>query len=143
MAYELAWEPHGVALRFSGQISFNDIRDASVGYQSDPRFDGLRYVIADYSDVSGCDAAPGEMDYLWAVDLAAGVSNPRIRQAYVATSPTVIALAMRYMTQEVCAFPTEVFSSLVDARRWLEAEARTAFPPSGLSLLCANRSSSG
>lgn len=122
MAYELAWEPRGVALTFSGQVSFADMRRAGTAYQGDFRFDLVRYVIADYSRISGCDATPAEMDYLWAVDQAARLSNPRIKLAIVATCPAVIGLAMRYMTRESRAFPAEVFSSLGDARRWLELE---------------------
>lgn len=120
MAYELAWEPRGVALTFSGQVSFGDIWNATICYQGDSRFDDLHYVIADYLHVTGCDAAPTEMDYLWALDRAAGISNPKIKKAVITTHPAIIALAIHYKAQEIRAFPTEVFTHLDDARHWLD-----------------------
>jgi hypothetical protein len=120
MAYETTWDSRGVVLSFSGQVSFDDIWSATNGYQGDFRFDSLYYVIADYLRVTACNATLTEMDYLWALDRAAGLSNPRIKQAIVATCPTVISLARHYITQEIRAFPTEVFTQLDDARRWVD-----------------------
>ncbi len=123
MAYELAWEPRGVAITFSGQVSFADICNATIHYQSNSRFDDLQYVISDYLYITGCTANPAEMDYLWALDRAAGFSNPRIKHAVVATCPTVISLARHYISQATRAFPTEVFACLGDARDWLDVGA--------------------
>ncbi|MBI5108218.1 MAG: hypothetical protein HZA62_05680 [Rhodocyclales bacterium] len=121
MAYELAWEPRGVALIYSGLVSFDDIRNATIGYQGDSRFDDLHYVIADFLRVTGCNAKPTEIDYVWALDLAAGISNPKIKKAIITTHPGIIALAAHYKAQEIRAFPTEVFTQVDDARRWLDA----------------------
>lgn len=132
MAYELAWEPRGVVLSFSGQVSFADLRDATIHYQGNYRFDDLQYVIADYLDISGHDGDHAELEFLWALDTAARISNPRIRQAIVATCPSVIELATRYMSQETQAFPTAVFASRDDARSWIAAA------PGGPARLDAN-----
>lgn len=129
MAYELSWEPRGVVLMFSGQVSSDDIRNATIDYQRDFRFDDLRYVIEDYLGITGCDANPAEMDYIWALDVAAGISNPKIRRAVIAACPTVIELRLRYMPQDARAFPTEVFASLGDARGWLDIGADQLLPP--------------
>ncbi len=142
MSYELAWEPLGVMLSFSGRISFDDIHNATVDYQGDSRFDHIRYVIADLSRISGCDVASTDMDYLWAIDRAAKISNPRIRQAVIAAQPEVIALVTHYKTQGTCAFPTEVFTSLDDARCWLGiGEAGWNRPQTDLSRESEARSS--
>lgn len=120
MAYELAWEPRGVALIFFGQVCSDDIWKATIGYQGDPRFDDLHYVIADYLRVTGCLANPAEIDYVWALDRAAGITNPKIKKAVIATHPAVIALENHYKAQEIRAFPTELFTQVEDARRWLD-----------------------
>lgn len=119
MPYKLAWEPQGVLLCFSGQISIADIGSATVEYQGDSRFDFIRYVVADYSQITECNACPADIDEVWAVDLAAKLSNPAIMTVIVTTSPVIIRLANRYLAQDTPAFPVEIFASLGDARHWL------------------------
>ena len=122
MSYELAWEPRGFALTFSGRISFDDIRNATIDHQSDVRFDRIRCVVADFTRITGCDATLSEVDRTWAIDLATGIPNPRIRKAISATFPEVVALVMHYKAQGIPACPTAVSSSLGDARHWLAVE---------------------
>ena len=62
MSYELAWEPRGFSLTFSGRISFDDIRNATIDHQSDFRFDRIRCVVADFTRITGCDATLSEVD---------------------------------------------------------------------------------
>jgi len=75
MGYTLSWEPRGVVLRFSSRVTIRDILSASNTYQGDSRYDELSYVIADYSQITGCDASPTHIDDVWAVDYGAKVGQ--------------------------------------------------------------------
>jgi len=111
MGYTLTWEPRDVVLRFSGRVTISDILNASNAYGRDKRYDELLYVIADYSQISGCDAQPADIDYVWAVDYGAKRSNNKIKKAIVSKDPDVVAMARRYATAPDPAFPVEVFAS--------------------------------
>lgn len=119
MNFELIWEPRGVVIRFFGKISIKEIQEASVAYQSDWRFDGLLYVIADYTEIESCDARPNEIEYVWAIDSGAKYSNHKIRKAIVTTTHEVIQLATHYKNRHGKAFEVEIFPTQADARTWL------------------------
>jgi hypothetical protein len=121
MGYKLSWEPHGVVIRFSGSMTIDDIVNASVEYEADGRFDGLQYVIADYTQITGCTTKPEQIDDVWAIDTGAKISNKNIRKAIVTTSPDVVAMADRYKGAPYCAFPVKCFTTESDARAWLNA----------------------
>jgi hypothetical protein len=110
-----------VILRFAGWVSIRDILNATIEYEQDDRFDDLLHVIADYTQIEGCRADAIDIDDVWAVDMGAMASNKRIRKAIVTTTPEVIALVGRYCDAPDQAFPTRVFSTVADARAWLNA----------------------
>jgi hypothetical protein len=119
MGYTLSWEPRGVVLRFAGRVTISDILSASNAYQGNRWYDELLYVIADYSQITDCDARPTDIDDVWAVDYGAKRSNNKIKKAIVTTSPEVVALARRYAAAPDPAFPVKVFAKEADARAWL------------------------
>lgn len=121
MNYKLIWEPRGVLIQFSGEISINDIYKASIAYQGDFRYDDLSYVIADYSQITRCTARPEDIDNIWAIDTGAKLSNPSIKKAIVTTSDDVIQLASRYKNNQSSAFVVKVFPTQDEARAWINA----------------------
>jgi hypothetical protein len=119
MSFALFWEPEGVVIRFSGVVERTDPKLATVTYEGDPRFDDLAFVIADYSAIAGCIAAPGDMEIVAAMELGAAHTNPTIRKAVVATWPEVIALARHHQRVLQPSVPTEIFATMEEARAWL------------------------
>ena len=51
MAYELVWEDIGVYWKYSGNVSGNEIIDASTSIYGDARFIALKYKFVDFLDV--------------------------------------------------------------------------------------------
>ena len=137
MNCELVWEPHGVVLCFNGQVSINDILYATIAYQADPRFDDLLFVIADYSQITGCVANQPDIEVIWVADSGAAHTNPKIRKAVVTTSSDVIALAMQYKGIGTPAFPVEIFATQSQARAWLLGKT-SEFSPHGRRLAPAS-----
>lgn len=119
MTYSLAWEPLGVVIDFTGHLSIQDMLNATVAYAQDSRFDRLRYVIEDYTQISGCCATPEDIEAVWALDFGAQRSNRFIRKAMVTTSLDIVNLAHYYQHQLGPAFPLTVCSTQAGARAWL------------------------
>jgi hypothetical protein len=79
----------------------------------------LTFVIADYTAIDFCIAKPADIEMVAALDIGATLSNPRLHKAVVATAPAVIAMAEHYQRFYLSPIPTEVFSTMADARAWL------------------------
>ena len=86
----------------------------------DSRFDALRYVINDFLDCTEQRVSLMEIEEMAAIDGSAATYNRHIRIAVVATNPEVVEAANAYASNPFAAHPTRVFSSMNDARRWLE-----------------------
>lgn len=122
MPYELIWEPKGVIKRFYGNVSAGELLKAGIDTEADHRFDTYRYVINDFLDCTGIVVSPSVVDEIAAIDLAASASNARIKIAVVATAPEIIAVASQYADSDMNVYPTRIFSTLAEARAWLDRE---------------------
>lgn len=129
MGYELIWEPRGVLKRFYGEVTDNDVAGSVAQIQGDRRFDTLRYCINDFLDGSGHQVSLDAVEEIAAIDDAASISNPHIRVALVAATPEFIELAKQYAGSTMKLHPTRIFSSLDEARIWLDARVSPAESP--------------
>ncbi len=121
MGYELIWEPRGVLKRFYGPVTDTDIAGSVARVHGDRRFDTLRYVINDFRDGTGHRVPLDAVEEIAAIDDVASISNPHIRVALVAATPDFIELAKQYAGATLKLYPTRIFSSLDEARNWLDA----------------------
>ena len=121
MPYKNTWEQHGVYRIFSGKITGQEVLQSVQEVESDNRFDNIRYVINNFLDVTEIGVSPKDIKIIAAIDTAAALTNPDIKIAQIATDPQIKALNILY--SEVTGnspYPTQVFSNLEDARKWLE-----------------------
>ncbi len=126
MGYEIVWEARGAIKRFFGHVSDEEVLQAGLDIESDLRFDHLSYVINDFLACDGFSATPGKVDEISAIDNAAALSNSRIRIAVVATVPEIVAAAEQYAASPMNVYPTRIFASTADARKWLGDSRSTA-----------------
>ena len=119
MTCEIQWKPHGVIKRLVGSVSAPQLLSAIIDVQADPRFDGLRYVIADCLDCVDFTFHPKDIHEMAALGKAGAVSNGKIRIAIIATLPAAVAGARQYASSPLNAFPTRIFDSREEAERWV------------------------
>lgn len=119
MSYEVIWESHGVIKRFFGEVTDLDMMKSVIDTESDARFDDLRYTINDFLGMTGFSFGLSEIDDIAVIDKGASMTNPRIRIAVVTTSPDIVNFATHYANSPLNAYPTRIFTSLVDARAWI------------------------
>lgn len=121
MGYELIWEPRGVVKRFYGQVTDFEISSSVARIHGDERLDGLRYIICDFVDGTERLVTPAAIDEIAAIEDTVSISNPHLRIGLVAATPDFIALVNQYAYSTPKTCPTRAFSSLAEARLWLDA----------------------
>lgn len=124
MKYINTWEPRGVYRKFSGLLTGALIREAVEKVEGDERFDKIRYVLNDYLDVTGMDVSDFELNAIAAIDSVAAIYNRNIKIAQVTTRQDIIGLVTNYDEKlQDNTYETRVFSTVADARKWLEDES--------------------
>lgn len=119
MTYEITWVARGVIKRFFGHLTDHDMLQSVLDTESDRRFDDLRYVINDFSGITGSSVAMPTIDDISVADSGAARSNPDIRIAVVTSDPAIEALASHYASSPMNAYETRIFPSMEAARSWL------------------------
>lgn len=120
MPYEVIWEPHGAVKRFWGHISDEDIQNAVNEVCGDYRFDALRYVLNDFTDVESQDVSSEGIDNYAAERIGALQCNPHIISPFVACTPSALAIVRAITSpQRGTRHAWKVFSSMTEARKWL------------------------
>lgn len=121
MPYKVTWEDRGVYRCYYGHTTDLEVSQSVYETASSPLFDEIRYVILDCLRVTQFELInPSFIEERAAVDSAAAMSNPNIKVAIVATDPEIIKLAEEYAKHELTPYPTQIYSSLEDARAWTE-----------------------
>lgn len=125
MPYTLHWEPEGVLRRLHGRVTAAERRQSLEAICADPRFDGLRYAITDYLEVSEFGGTLDDNEEIAALHVAPLITNPAIVIVGVATDPGVLAgiahfKALGFIGDQ----PYEVFATVAEARAWIDSHPR-------------------
>lgn len=123
MSYQIVWEPRGVVKRFVGYLTDHDMLQSVLDTESDSRFDDLRYVINDFSDITGSCVDTTIVEDISIADKGASRSNPSIHIAVITRAPEVRHLAECYANSPLNAYETRIFATEAEARSWLNEVA--------------------
>ena len=120
MPYEIRWELHGVYSRYFGNVTGEDMRRHIEEVCKDERFEQHRYNILDFSDAT--DYGPTERELLInsGVLIGAAFTNHQVLIAAVVTRPNVMAALERFHALGVSPYEAKIFSTVADARKWIE-----------------------
>ncbi len=120
MPNKAVWEPKGLYREFSGIVTSREILQAVLRVYGDPRFDELKYVINDFSQVEGVELDELNIKKVAYLDKASARSNPKIKIAFVTQNEAFYEYAALYSKfVEDLPWQTEVFPSLEQAREWV------------------------
>ena len=95
-----------------------------------PRFDDIRYVINDFSQVSSHELDADLLQELAAIQYGAQASNPQVRAVYVglAGDPVLTRLLQSILIgSKRSIYRVALFETLPQARDWLQGEMRSAW----------------
>ena len=120
MPYKLTWERSGIYRQYYGDVTVFERRASLNAICSDPRFDGLRYAITNYLEVNSYEVREDATVEIAALHIGPLRTNPRIVIAAVADRPDIVADIQHFIKLQFTAAPYRLFSTLDQARRWID-----------------------
>lgn len=121
MPHSMKWEERGVYWKYFGDVSGQEIIDASAVIYGDPRFDNLEYKLVDFLDATTVNMSDDEVARVAYQHKAAEVSNPRIKNAIVTTVALDLADKFANFFTE-SRWEVQVFQDMESANKWLNRE---------------------
>lgn len=119
---ETSWEKRGVLRRFIGLVSAEEARDSILDVHADPRFDGVHYVINDFT---ACDLLAHDhiaIDELVARARAATQGKHFFVGILVGDHPLLKKICATWTSLAIAEHACHVFSSMEAARLYLAAK---------------------
>jgi len=125
MSYETYWEDEGVRWVYLGAMTDDDILKSNLELYEDPRFETIRYEIADLRQIDRFEGSSRAVRRLSRMDRDQASRNPNIRVAILADADLMRGIANVYALSGADApWETRVFASEDEAREWLGAPVR-------------------
>ena len=84
------------------------------------QFDSIHYLLIDFLEVDTFDVTNTTLQYIGGMDLAAALSNPRVRVAMVTDNAAFLDLLSSYENaSHGSPWPIHYFGSIKEARAWI------------------------
>lgn len=120
MAYQNIWEEKGLCRIFTDKISGEEILTSNLSLHGDPRFDGIKYVINDFTKITEFEVSDLDITKIVIVDNVAAVSNSYLKIAIVAMlDPLLIWVQLYLERMQDSTFECAIFDNLNDAYKWV------------------------
>jgi hypothetical protein len=81
MPYQLVWEPKGVFWQYSGNVTGEEVIEASSLIYGDSRFDNLKYKLVDFLGIKSIEMSADELALVAFQHRAAELSNQAVKIA--------------------------------------------------------------
>lgn len=122
LPYTIKYEPNGVYVAFSGQISFKDILQATYDFWQQPDFEYMDYEIFDYLTVTSLEVSEYDAIEMAVRDDVASKTTRRSKIAIIATLPDIIEQTEIYrQTLKDKSVAVLVTDNIKHARDWTGA----------------------
>ncbi|WP_221794525.1 hypothetical protein [Oceanobacter mangrovi] len=119
MAYHTHWEAAGIYRRFYGVTSAEEILQANFDMHRNPAYFQMRYVINDFSAITGHSVTPGQTRILAGADEVIAVSLGEMKIALVIDNDEYTEVCEAYLQHmRDAVFQCRLFRQLADARDW-------------------------
>lgn len=123
MPHKNTWEQEGLYRKFTGEVSGDEILESNFGLHTHPKFQAIKYIINDFTEVTGASMQTSSTKAFATSDDIISHSKGRLKIALVVTQDPFIALANSYREQMVGKlFECEIFKTIGDARKWVSDE---------------------
>ncbi|RLL53537.1 hypothetical protein D8Y20_05030 [Mariprofundus sp. EBB-1] len=122
MAHLITWEDNGLYRKFTGEISANECMQVKLELSADLRFGQIKYIINDYSGISGHSIKVEHARAFAKVNAMMANTKHQLKVALVVPHDSLLHFAQHYcalMQDQV--FECACFHCVEDARQWIEA----------------------
>ena len=123
MPYWIHWHPDGLHAEFAGPSIVSDLLEADAEVHGRKPREGLRWFLWDLSGAQVTDGGPEDAEHIARVDRIASSPECVMQGAIVVADPRAAQIAHAYVAECEAAdngWHVRVFTSLADARRWLD-----------------------
>lgn len=121
MSHTNTWNENGLFRKFTGEISPEEILKSNFDMHVDPRFENIKYVINDFTDVTDLVINTNHTKIYASTDDIISDTKGNLKIAIVAVQDTHIALANNYREEmKNKFFKCEIFQTLKEAQKWAE-----------------------
>lgn len=123
MPCEMIWKDEGIIFRHNGTVTNEEVQEMNNLMYGDPRFDKIRYQIADYTRVTENLISFKEAKVIAKIDRASSHWNRKVMLlGVVTTDPQFIPVAEAYFREFVgTMWVGKCFSTLEEAMEWVGA----------------------
>ena len=120
MAHLNKWEDKGLYRQFTNNVTGREVLNINLTIQGDPRFDDIKYVINDFTQITDFDFSDIDIKRLVVTDNAAAKSNPNLKIALILTLEPLLEWANLYCEyMKDSPYICEIFDNISDARKWV------------------------
>ena len=113
------WEEKGLCRQFTNKISGEEVLKMNLKLQGDSRFDDIRYVINDFTEIVDFDFSDIDIQKISVMDQAASMSNPNIKIAIVSTlEPLLVWIKLYCESMKGSPYKCEIFDHIDNAHKW-------------------------
>ncbi len=121
MAIDLEWESKQLlSMRYKGMVLGVDLLSVTLQISGDPRFDDLRYILSDWSNVKKTDVSVKDVKVLVAYATAMARTNDKIMNATVISEDEkgqALAAFYKDLTADI-SWQIKYFTNEPEARNW-------------------------
>ena len=119
MTVKYKWEAAGLYRKFTDKINGGEVLGDNLKLQGDARFDAIRYVINDFTQIVDFDFSDLDVQKISINDNVASKSNPKIKIALISThEPLLVWLKLYSKSMEGSLYKCDIFESADNAYKW-------------------------
>ncbi len=123
MPYAIVWKPDGVIIRYSGIVSYDENIAANGQLYGDPRFESIKYQIADFLTVTDFQISKKESSIIGELDFQSTRWNSHIKVAHITQDNDIIERVKVYEeTMKDTAWEFGIFNTMEEAQKWVEGK---------------------
>jgi len=117
---EYSWEATGLYRHFTNKINGQEVLNDNLNLQGDSRFDDIKYVINDFTDIADFDFSDIDIQKISITDKVASISNPTIKIAIITTIESLLVWIELYCkSMEGSLYDCKIFDNSEDAYKWV------------------------
>ena len=121
MPHTNTWKSESLYRKFTGIIDSYEILESNLKLQEHPYFATIKYIINDFTEVTGHSIQNGHIDVFAETDEIAAYTKSELKIAILVTQPELLGLAENYREEmKSKTFECEIFPTIEDARQWVD-----------------------
>ena len=119
MPYENKWKDNGLDRVFSSTTSGKEILESNLDLHGDKRFEKIKYIINDFSNVIDFKVTDHDLEVIATIDNVSAISKDELKIAIVVTNSALIKWAQIYLEKmKGSPYKCQIFSQYKDALQW-------------------------